>query len=355
MENIIDIYNLLPEEIDKIIKDLTNALEVIKHRKNTNSKFIDNEKDEIICPCCKSKNIIKNGHDKNKVQTYYCKNCTKRFSPCTNTPIAHSKLTYEQLVIFFNCMNDKLSIKKTAAKMGCNKNTVFLLRHKVLESISIVRNTIKLKGKTEADETYKSINLKGTKPKNMPRASKHRSSKGGSKRGISNHQVCIASAIDEYDNFFLEIVGTGPITSEQIIDVFQTKTENIDCLITDCKSSYEKFAKENNIKLEQIKSGTYVNHNGYSLGNINSLHSELTTFLSCFKGVSTKHLQHYLDWFCFKKLINYTTEILNHPLTMMKKSAINNCSVNSSNVYNNTSGIDFNKVYSDYNYSPLTI
>lgn len=112
MENIIDIYNLLPEEIDKIIKDLTNALEVIKHRKNTNSKFVDNEKDEIICPYCKSKNIIKNGHDKNKVQTYYCKNCTKRFSPCTNTPIAHSKLTYEQLVIFFNCMNDKLSIKK---------------------------------------------------------------------------------------------------------------------------------------------------------------------------------------------------------------------------------------------------
>ena len=37
----------------------------------------------------------------------------------------------------------------------------------------------------ETDETYESINLKGTKPKNMPRASKPRSSKGGSKRGIS--------------------------------------------------------------------------------------------------------------------------------------------------------------------------
>lgn len=293
--------------------------------------------------------------NKNKVQTYYCKSCTKRFSSCTSIPISHTKLTYEQLVVFFNCMNDKLSIKKTAAKMGCNINTVFLLQHKVLESISIVRKTIKLKGKIEADETYESINLKDTKSKNMPRASKHRSSKGGSKRGISNHQVCIASAIDEYDNCFLEIVGTGPITSEQIIDVFQDKTEKINCLITDCKSSYEKFAKENNIDLEQIKFGTYVNHNGYSLGNINSLHSELTTFLFNFKGVSTKHLQHYLDWFCFQKLINYTTEILNQPLTMMKKATINNCSISSSNVYNNTSGIDFDKVYSDYKFSPLTI
>lgn len=167
----------------------------------------------------------------------------------------------------------------------------------------------------EADETYESINLKGTKPKNTPRASKPSSSKGGSKRGISNHQVCIASAIDEYDNFFLEIVGTGPITSKQVISVFNDKIEKIDYLITDCKSSYEKFAKENDINLEQMKSGASINDNGYSLGNINSLHYELTTFLFHFKGVSIKHLQHYL----FQKLINYTTEILKQPLTMMKK------------------------------------
>ena len=73
MENTIDIYNLLPEEINEAIKKLTDALEVVKYRKNTNSKFVDKEKEKIICPYCKSKRIIKNGHDKNKVQTYYCK------------------------------------------------------------------------------------------------------------------------------------------------------------------------------------------------------------------------------------------------------------------------------------------
>ena len=173
------------------------------------------------------------------------------------------------------------------------------------------------------------------------------------KRGISNHQVCIASAVDEYDNLILEIVGTGPITSEQVEYVFKDKINEVTCLITDCKSSYEKISKDKNIRLEQIKSGTYVNLNGYSLGNINSLHSELSTFLSSFKGVSTKHLQHYLDWFCFQKIINYTTEILKQPLTMMKKAVINNCNVNSNNVFDNTSGIDFKSIYSEYNYSPL--
>lgn len=355
MENIIDIYNLLPEEINEAINKLVNALDIIKSSKNTNSKFIANEKNNLLCPNCHSISIIKFGHNKNKVQTYKCKNCNIRFSMCTDSLINHSKLTYDQILTFFECMDCKLSIRKTAVKMNVNKNTVFLLRHKVLDCISKIKKTIKLKGTVEADETYESINLKGTKQKDMPRYSKHRSTKGGSKRGISNHQVCIASAIDEFDNCFLEIVGTGPITSKNVEKFFIDKIENIKLLITDCKSSYEEFTKNKNIKLEQIKSGTYKNKNGYSLGNINSLHSEWSTFLSNFRGVSTKHLQHYLDWFSFQKFINYTTEILKQPLTMMKKVAINICNIYSNNVYNNSSGIDFKSVYADYNYSPRKI
>lgn len=41
MENIINIYELLPEEINEAIAKLTDALEIVKHRKNTNSKFVD--------------------------------------------------------------------------------------------------------------------------------------------------------------------------------------------------------------------------------------------------------------------------------------------------------------------------
>lgn len=356
MEHIKNIYDLLPEEIEELIDKITEALNVIKDRKNTNSRFVDREKVSIRCPICNSEHIIKNGHDKNKVQTYQCKDCKKKFNAATNTLVSHVKLTYEQLSIYFECMNNKLSIRKTAAKMKVDKNTVFLLRHKVLDCISVIRKNMKLKGTVESDETYESINLKGTKQNNMPRFSKPRSSNNNhSKRGINNHQVCIASAIDEQDHFFLEIVGTGPITSSEVETSFQNKFKNVTCLVTDCKSSYEKYAKDNSIRLEQVKSGTYKNNNGYSLGNINSLHSEWATFISSFKGVSTKHLQHYLDWFSFQKIINYTTEILKQPLTMMKKAVINKCNINSNNVYNNTSGIDFNKVYADYDYSPLTI
>lgn len=101
MENIIDIYNLLPEEITDAIKKLTDALNMVKNRKNTNARFLDKIKDKKQCPYCHSLSIIKNGHDKNKVQTYHCKNCKRKFNECSGTLIAHNKLTYEQLAIFF--------------------------------------------------------------------------------------------------------------------------------------------------------------------------------------------------------------------------------------------------------------
>ena len=153
----------------------------------------------------------------------------------------------------------------------------------------------------------------------MPRASKPRKSHGGSKRGISNHQVCVASAIDEKDHTYFSIVGTGPITTEEVEKAFQGRIDSSSTLITDCKSSYEKFAKDNSIQLEQIKSGT-------------------------------KHLKGYLSWFAFFKLLKYTTELLDRSKKIMDTTIIQNTFITVNNVYDNTSNIDFFNVYKEYNY-----
>ena len=105
-----------------------------------------------------------------------------------------------------------------------------------------------------AEEFYRSINLKGTKPENMPRASKPRISNGTSTRGINNHKVFIVSAVDEYENMFFEIVGNGPVTSKMIKQSLTPKICKISKLITECKSSYEREVKVNKGNLKQIKS-----------------------------------------------------------------------------------------------------
>ena len=352
MLNEIEINNILPDEIEKIIDFLRNLLGTTLSDKSTISKLVYRENDNHCCPYCKSLSVVKNGHSKKGTQRYKCKNCNYRFCDTTNTMSTNSKLTYDIWLDFFKCMIDKMSIRKTAAKLGLNKNTVFSMRHKVLNALSTFRKHKKLSGNIQNDEKYESINLKGTKKVNMPRASKPRKSKGGSKRGISDHQICIASAVDENDNVYFEIVGNGPITSKMVEKAFKDRIEPNSIMITDCKSSYEKFALDNNIKLEQVKSGTYKNVNGYTLSEINALHSNLDLFLKCFVGVSTKHLQGYLDWFVYQKYLTYTIDILKQPQVLMNYAISSNTSIKISDIYSKEFPIDVHDVYSDYNFNP---
>lgn len=109
----------------------------------------------------------------------------KRFNDLTSTIFGSSHLTYEQIEIFLQCFKDKVSLRKTAKRMNVDKNTVHLLRLKMIDSFKEKKQTIKLNGEVETDEIYKSINLKGTKPKNMPRFSKPRTSKGTTSRELA--------------------------------------------------------------------------------------------------------------------------------------------------------------------------
>lgn len=351
IENV-DIYDLIPTQITNLIDKLNHALGIVKTRKQTISKTASFEKNNISCPNCHGIHIVKNGHTKTGVQTYKCKECKKRFNDLTSTILAHSHLTYEQIEIFLQCFKDKVSLRNTSERMNVTKDTVHLLRLKFLDSFKETRESIKLSGEIEADEIYKSINLKGVRKENMPRASKPRTSKGTAKQGISSHKVCIASAIDEFDTMFLEIVGTGPITSLMVKEALGTKLEKVKKLITDCKSSYESLAKEKGWNLKQVKSGCYTDDKGNNLANINSVHSGLTTFLSKFRGVSTKHLQGYLDWYTFEKYLNYSFSEKQQTSELLKATFINSTDLKVSNMYDNSSGIDFHLVYSDFYFIP---
>ena len=340
-----DLNNMTPLDLEKFINFLQTLLGDALENKNTISKVVKQETENMECPNCHCDGyIIKSGFTKNKVQRYLCKKCNKKFISTTNTLCYRTKLTFGDWQLFFECMADCLSIRKTAAKMHKNKNTVFAMRQKVLQALSIFRSNVKLSGEIQADEFSIPINFKGMNQSNMPRHSKKR--KSASKK--VNHKVCVLGAIDETDNQYLEIVGNGEITSKKIEESLGPKVEEGTTLITDCRSAYESFAKDHNLKLEQIKSTTYKNENGYTLSEINGLHSNFFGFISKFKGVSTKHLQGYIDWFVYKKYIDYTVEIINHPKEILYFAIKQKSNITIKNIYNATFPFDVDKAYADY-------
>ncbi len=342
---------MLPKDLRNLITNLNKLLEEKEKSTSIISKVIDNERDNVRCPKCNSLNNVKDGLYKGR-QKFKCKDCHKKFNSLTNTPFHHSRLTYFQIENGYQCLVDKLPIRKVAAKLHISTRTAFTLRHKIISCLKFIRDNVILSGEMELDEYYLSINLKGTKPANMPRYSKKRTTKGTGTRGISKHKVCILSGIDEKDHFYFQISGTGPVTSDMIKDTILKKIDNSTKVITDCKSSYESVAHDNIWNLIQIKSQGYIDEEGNSLANINSLHSQLTNFLSDFHGVSTKHLQQYLDWFVFAKIQNYTIEYTDQKDDYQSKTMTENTGVKYCNVYDNYSGLNFEDIYSDYNYQP---
>lgn len=340
---------LLPKELEKLIKKLQVILNQKEHSKNVIDLIIHKERECTCCPKCGSIHIKKNGKYKER-QLYKCKDCNKKFNELTNTPFHHTRLNYKQIQTAYECLVDKLPIRKAAKKIEVSTRTAFTLRFKLITCLKEIIEKDKLTGKIELDEYYLSVNLKGTKPENMPRISKPRKKHGTGTSGISRHTVCVTSGVDENDHILFKVAGAGNVTSNMIENTIASKIQNATKITTDCKSSYESVAKQNCWNLKQVKSKCYTDSEGNNLANINSLHAELTLFLSQFHGVSTKHLQEYLDWFSFSKYQSYSVDYINQPEDFEKNTITKSTEIKYSNVYNNYSIFDFSDLYSDYNY-----
>lgn len=85
------------------------------------------------CPFCNSPSFKKNGKYKD-AQRYKCHNCARSFKDTTNTALhwLHHKT---KIVKYFDALHTGLSVRKAAAVAGICKNTSFNWRHKFLASL----------------------------------------------------------------------------------------------------------------------------------------------------------------------------------------------------------------------------
>ena len=346
-------------KIEELIKDLdpVTIIEfknyIIEHlselcsTKNSNSKVISRFRDEeMFCEKCGCK-LYKNGKTKNGIQKYICSSCKATLSETTNTIICHSKLSFE---IWSNVIDNLLngfSLRRIAEENNISLLTSFRIRHKVLYALKSFVENINLSGEIQSDEKYFSINLKGTKPNNMPRYSKKRTSISSPYRGISHHKICVVSSIDENDNLLLKIVGLGRCTTDMLKDSLGQKLSNAKSVTADSASAYQGFCKTYNLKLNAIPSG--LHSNGISnISEINGIHSQLKTWLSKFRGVSTRHLQEYLDWFVYIFTMKKRFLINKIKTESYSKILIDNHYIKAKDIFQVKMPIDLKIAYAEY-------
>lgn len=346
MKNVLN--NLLPDELKEIIMIAEALLKELGNTKETNKKY-QMVKRKIICPKCRSDiSIVKNGH-KNNTQRFKCKICNTFFSVTTGTIVEHNNLTFEQFIIIMDSLINIKSIYKVASEIKISLRETYNLRIRILEILGSIMNNLVLKEVVEVDEKYLRISFKGTRKDKMPRKSRRNGFEDRTS-GISNEQVCIVFAIDSNDTMIAKVVGNGPASTDMIKKALDKKIEQNSILITDSKSSYIKFASDNLLVLKQIPHGKHTIEEIYNLANVNSLMSEFDLFIRGFRGLSTRHLQGYVNWFIFRKKLKYVVEYLKQNQEIYNYLVCHTSNLKSKSVCKIPMPFDINSLYKNSNF-----
>lgn len=287
---------------DRDIQELFNNIgEIISLKSMTKSIHSDSREQRysngVTCLHCGSTSVIKHGK-KNDVQRFRCKDCTKTFNDLTLTPMANSHLELSTWLEYSKCMIIGLSIRKSAEHCKVSVKTSFYMRHRLLDAVMNFQGIGEVSGIVEMDETFLPESFKGNHKKSgfkMPRDARKRG-KQVKKRGISNEQVCIATAIDRKNNIIFEMVTKGRIGTVDLERLFKDRLDPKSLICTDSHPSYNKFIKK--YASEHIKIASGKHKNGvYHIAHVNSIHSKFKKWIARFNGVATKYLTNYLHWF----------------------------------------------------------
>jgi transposase-like protein len=306
-----DIKTLSDNDIQTLFDNMGELLSI---KSIANSIYNDGREHRyssgVACVHCGSISVIKYGKTRG-AQRFKCKDCHKTFNDRTLTPMANSKVTLEQWLDYCKCMVLGLTIRKSAEICEVCVKTSFYMRHRILDAIRNYQGIGEVGGVVELDETFLPESFKGNHTKSsfkMPRKARKRG-KQVKKRGISNEQICIATAIDRNSNMIFEMVTRGRISSEDIKRVFEGRLDPDSLICTDSHKSYIRFGKTSVAEHIRIESGKHKK-GVYHISHVNSLHSRFKRWVVRFHGISTKYCPNYLNWFKWLENINDEKESL---------------------------------------------
>ena len=262
--------------------------------------ILNNKRGE--CPHCGHVRYVKFGIDKGS-QRYKCKGCKKSFTEFTGTWMAglHKK---EKIDAYLVCMTEEKSLDKIKKELHINKKTAFDWRHKILSSLDNIEK-YSFTGITESDETFLLFSEKGKRT--LTRKGKKRGSKAR-KRGISNEQVAVIATADRAGQQGLNVATIGRLKKIDIENSIGDRISDKTILCSDSHVSFKGFAIDNSIEHHAIRADLkqYVKDGIYHVQHVNSIHNRLKKWINQkFWGVSTKHLQQYLNWFRIKEMLKY--------------------------------------------------
>ncbi len=286
-EQIIKLFEILNSEERNL---------VIEELRIINEANIEQPKDSTIdsCPYCSSKFLIKNGH-RGTTQRYKCTTCQKTFSGVSGS-CYHGIKKLSKFEKYSQLMFDQyLPIAKMSEKIGISVQTSFDWRHKILSGLNAENK--EFNGITEIDDVWFLYSQKGRKGLKYSRL------RGGSKRkGDNKFQVKLLITADRQTTKDFSVTKIGRISKSDLDRKVGGKFNKSCTLVSDKHRSISAFAKSEKIPHVNFKASNHTAGGEFHVQNVNNLASRVKTIVNHqFRGVSTKYLQNYSNWFAMNE------------------------------------------------------
>ena len=260
------------------------------------------------CPHCQSIKFIKNGIQKG-VQRFRCKECHINFTSFTGTLI-HGIRNLGKFEEYKRKMlsDEYYSIEKMMKMIGISKQTAFDWRHKILSNLQ-QDTTEKFHGITEIDDIWFTYSQKGRKGLDSSRK------RGGcEKKGDNDFQTKLLMTSDRNGQNDFSVVRIGRLHSSDIYRKVGDKFASDCTLVSDKHKSIKAFAKNADIKHVSFMAKKHTVDKKHHVQRINNYAERFGDIVNRqLKGVSTKYLQCYANWFGFiekhKKSDNIIEEV----------------------------------------------
>lgn len=251
------------------------------------------------CPRCGSVAIVKKGKSRNGEQRYLCRDCGRTFSGSTDRILGTSKLPRETWMAYAECFALMLPLRECAGRCGVCLKTAYTMRHRLIECLKEYSPTFHVgRGQAcELDETYFPESFKGNHSKGsftLPRKARHRG-KQVRRRGLSREQICVMTGVSDTNATFFEVSGRGVVSRRRAAEALRDRIGAGAVVATDKAAAYIDVLCD--LKVASHESYDSKDRSEGTINRINTVHSLLDSFMARFKGVSTKHLGAYLDWF----------------------------------------------------------
>jgi len=221
---------------------------------------------------------------------YRCRSCNLRISPLAATPFKGFKIPLHTIIeITFKCIQSKhgYASKEIEKDYGLKYETSLNLHHKIMEWMGMVVNEYKFNNATvEGDETYVRV------PTGLPRGFKF-------SRGLSSERIKpVITLIEQGGN--AKAIVVDEVEKETLKSIYHTNVSLSSLVYTDGSAAYDFLSKNGYNHKQCNHSIKQWSNNGAHVNTAEGFHALIKGKIgTVHKGVSSEHLQKYVDEVCF--------------------------------------------------------